>query len=241
MRLILDRPPLNILDTPMLRELDGALAEVEADRGAKVLLLSGAGRAFCAGVDVADHAADRVDGMIEAFHGAIRRLLRLEIPVVAAVQGAALGGGCELLLACDVVLASEAARLGQPEIRLGVFPPVAAALLPRWIGAQAAADLVLSGRVVAAAEAQRLGLVLRVVPAADLEGAAADYVADLARLSGPVLRLAKRALAEGRSRAPEEAISRAEAIYRNDLMGLHDAHEGIAAFIEKREPVWKEA
>ncbi len=240
-RLILDRPPVNVLDIATLREMEETLVALEADADAKVLVLTGAGRAFCAGVDVADHAADRVAGMLERFHAVIRRLLRLEMPVIAAVNGAALGGGCELLLACDVVLASETAKLGQPEIRLGVFPPVAAALLPGRIGPQAAADLVLSGRTIEAAEAERLGLVLRVVPAADLDQAAGRYAATLAGHSRPVLRLAKRALALGRGLGACEAIERAESLYLGDLMRLHDPHEGIAAFVEKREPVWKEA
>ncbi|MFW6201874.1 MAG: enoyl-CoA hydratase/isomerase family protein, partial [Gemmatimonadota bacterium] len=111
-RITLDAPPLNVLDRAALVELSERLAEAGADPGAKVVLLTGTGRAFCAGVDVADHTADRVEGMIEAFSGAIETLLGLELPVVAALNGAALGGGLELALASDIVLAGEGAKLG---------------------------------------------------------------------------------------------------------------------------------
>lgn len=238
-RLILDRPPLNVLDIAMLEELEEALEGLRKDRSVNVLLLSGAGRAFCAGVDVADHTADRVDVMIETFHRAIERLMRLPFPVVAAVKGAALGGGCELALACDVVLLHEGAKLGQPEIRLGVFPPAAAVLLPRLVGRQTAADLVLSGRILEADEAVALGLASRALPADEFEAAVDEYVNSMAALSGPVLNVTKLALREGGAGDPESAMLRVERIYLDGLMRLDDPHEGLAAFTEKRAPVWK--
>lgn len=237
----LDRPPLNILDIPALQELDAALAAVSRDTGLKALVLRAAGSAFCAGVDVAEHEPDRVAGMLDAFHSGVRRLLALEMPVVAAVNGVALGGGCELLLGCDVVIASAAARFGQPEIRLGVFPPVASALLARRIGPSAAADLILTGRIIDAAEAARVGLATRVVAADALDAAAREYAVVLAGLSGPVLRLTKRALRAGGRLGPDEALAHAESLYLRELMELHDAHEGVAAFLEKRAPVWRDA
>jgi cyclohexa-1,5-dienecarbonyl-CoA hydratase len=235
----LDRPPLNILDIPTLQELAAAVADVSQDVGLKVLVLRAVGAAFCAGVDVAEHEPDRVAAMLDAFHSGVRRLLALEIPVIAAVNGVALGGGCELLLGCDVVIASAAARFGQPEIRLGVFPPVASALLGRRIGPAAAADLILTGRVIDAAEAARIGLATRVVAADALDAAVREYAAGLAGLSGPVLRLTKRVLRAGGRLDPDEALRRAESVYVHDLMDLHDAHEGVAAFLEKRAPEWR--
>ena len=237
-RLILDRPPLNVLDIPMLRDLDEALETLRQDTSVNVLLVTGSGRAFCAGVDVADHTADRVGEMIETFHRVIERLMRLPFPVVAAVNGAALGGGCELALACDVVLAREGAKLGQPEIRLGVFPPAAAVLLPRLVGRQTAADLVLSGRVIEAGEAVRLGLASRVFAADEFDAAVEEYVVSMAALSGPVLRLTKRALREGEAGTPHDAMRRVERLYLDELMQMEDAHEGLAAFTEKRAPAW---
>ena len=240
-RLVLDRPPVNVLDLAALEALDGALAKAAADRKLRVLAISGAGRAFSAGVDVADHTADRVGRMLELFHGAIRRLMALEPPVVALVHGAALGGGCELALACDLVLARDDLRLGQPEIQLAVFPPVAAALLPRLVGRQRAMDLVLTGRAIRADEALRMGLVSRVFAAAEFDVGTEAVLATLAAQSGPAMRLAKRAVADGAELAFAPALARAEAIYLNDLMQLPDAREGLTAFIEKRPPVWEDS
>lgn len=243
-RITLDRPPVNVLDLEGLRALNAVLGDVAADTTLKVVVLSGAGRAFCAGMEVADHTADRVPAVLPVFHEAVRSLSRLPMPVVAAVHGAALGGGCELLLACDVVLARADAKLGQPEIRLGVFPPVAVAALARVTGPIRARDLILSGRSVDAAEALQMGLVSRVFEAADFEAGVEDYVATLASLSGPVLRLTKRVLAEA-AESPERpflgTLRRMESAYLEELMALDDASEGIAAFLEKRPPEWREA
>lgn len=239
-RLVLDRPPVNVLNIRMLRELADAAASLADDPGVAVVLLTGTGKAFCAGVDVADHTADRVDEMLSTFHGALDRIASLAPPVVAAINGAALGGGCELALACDVVLARESAKLGQPEIQLGVFPPYAAAVLPRLTSPSRALDLMLTGRLVRAPEAERLGLVTRVLPDDDFEAAAETYARGMASLSAPVLRLCKRAARAGTDGRPlAEAVAEAERLYRDDLMSLEDPHEGLAAFIEKRAPTWK--
>jgi cyclohexa-1,5-dienecarbonyl-CoA hydratase len=239
-RVTLDRPPVNVLNVAMLDELSDAVAEASSDLATKVLLLGGAGKAFCAGVDVHDHTADRVEAMIEAFARAIDAVRSSPVPVVAAIHGATLGGGCELALACDIVLARDDAKLGQPEIRLGVFPPVAAALLPRLVGRSRALELLLTGRSVAADEALRLGLVARVLPLEGFGEAVDGYTALLAGHSRPVLALTKRAVAENLERPLVDALRAADQLYLADLMVLHDAHEGLAAFMEKRDPVWKD-
>jgi cyclohexa-1,5-dienecarbonyl-CoA hydratase len=240
-RLTLSQPPVNVLTLDMLEELAHALAAVSSERSIKLLVLRGEGRAFCAGVDVADHTAERVEGMLTLFHGVILRLLAMECPTLVVVHGATLGGGCELMLACDLAVAREDAKIGQPEIRLGVFPPVAAALLPARIGRQRAMDLVLTGRTLDAWQAHAAGLVSEVLPVEDFDGAVTRYVDRLGELSGPVLRVAKRALRAGQELPPRDAIARAEALYLNDLLRLEDAEEGLRAFLEKRAPVWKEA
>lgn len=239
-RLVLDRPPVNVLDLAAMEALQSAIAEAAADAGLKVLAVSGAGRAFSAGVDVADHTADRVGRMLALFHGAVRQLMGLEVPVVALVHGAALGGGCELALACDMVLARDDLKLGQPEIQLAVFPPVAAALLPQLIGRQRALDLILTGRTIGAAEALRMGLASRVFSTAEFDAGTDAALAELASRSGPALRLAKRAVLEGTDLPFGPALQRAEDLYLNELMQLADVHEGLAAFMEKRAPVWEE-
>ncbi len=240
-RVTLDRPPLNVLDIPMLQELDVVLAALGENDDLKLLVLTGEGRAFCAGVDVADHTAERVEFMLETFHGVIRRLLGFEFPVLAAVNGAALGGGCELLLACDMALAASDAKLGQPEIRLGVFPPVAAAILPRLVGLQHAMDLILTGRVLSAAEARDIGLVSQVADPDEFGRLVDERVAMLSALSRPVLRLTKRAVLDGLELPLRDALAAAERRYLGELMGFDDPHEGLAAFMEKREPVWRDA
>ncbi|MDP2959431.1 MAG: enoyl-CoA hydratase-related protein, partial [Longimicrobiales bacterium] len=233
--------PLNILDIAMLRELDEAVAQVGADPGASVLVITGEGKAFSAGVDVADHTEDRVEEMIHTFHGALARLLALELPTIAALNGAALGGGLEVALACDIALAREGAKLGQPEIQLGVFPPFAAAVLPRLVGRARALELCLTGRVLTAEEARAIALVQHVFPKDSFASDVAAYVAALSSLSPAVLRLAKRAVVDGLDAPVGEALHGAERIYLDELMTLEDAREGLAAFLEKRPPQWKGA
>jgi len=237
-RIELDRPPLNVLDIAMMRELDAALTEVGRDPDASVLLITGRGKAFCAGVDVADHVPERVDEMIHVFHGFLERLAALELPTVAGLNGAALGGGMELALACDIVLARAGARLGQPEIRLGVFPPFAAAVLPGLVGRAQALELCLSGRTLDAEEGVRLGLIQHVYPQETFEVDAVGYAADMAGLSRPVLRLAKRAVVRSVGAPLDDALRSVERLYLDELMRLSDAHEGLNAFMEKRPPVW---
>ena len=238
-RVCLSRPPLNVLHIEMLEELDEALGRIAGDPSASVLLLTGEGRAFCAGVDVADHTEDRVASMINVLHSALVRLTSLELPVVAALNGAALGGGLELALACDIVLARAGARLGQPEIRLGVFPPYAAAVLPRLVGRATALDLCLTGRTLDADEGFRLGLVQRVFPEDTFDEDVEQFVSTRTSMSTPVLRLAKRAVVEGLDAPLGEALHAAERVYLDDLMKLDDAREGLMAFLEKRPPSWK--
>lgn len=240
LRLVLDRPPLNVLDEAALADLETAL-ERAAGSSAKALCLSGHGKAFCAGVAVEDHLPDRVDATLARFRRVVERLLELPMPVVAAVHGAALGGGCELVAACDVVLAREDARLGQPEIRLGVFPPAACALLPRLVGRQRALELILTGRTLDAREALEAGLVQQVLPGEGFEGRVETFLAQLAGLSRPVLRLAKQAVVDGLERPLAEALEGAESTYLEELMTLRDPVEGLQSFLEKREPVWRDA
>ena len=240
-RLVLDRPPVNVLDIETLEAVTACLRTVGNDRAIRVLAITGAGKAFCAGVDVADHTPERVGRMLDAFHQMVGLIMSLEVPTIAIVQGAALGGGCEVALACDIVLARADAKLGQPEIRLAVFPPLAAALLPRMVGRQRALDLILTGRTLTGEEAARLGLAAHAWPADDFAVKADAYVNDLLALSGPALRVAKRAVDAGLELSLAGALAGAEAIYRNELMELDDAREGLAAFLEKRAPAWKEA
>jgi cyclohexa-1,5-dienecarbonyl-CoA hydratase len=241
-RLTLNRPPLNVLDIAMMREISTALDGLDDDRSVKVLVLEAVegSKAFSAGVDVSEHTADMVEKMIEVFHRIFRLLDGLEVPTIAVAGGAALGGGCELALFCDMVIASEKASFGQPEIQVGVFPPVAAAALPDIIGPKKAMEMVLIGDRIPAAEAERLGLVNKVVPPEELKAAADELVGRLAKLSGAVLRLTKRAVRLGSAGGFAEGLAAVEEVYLGPLMSTEDAHEGLAAFMEKRSPVWKD-
>jgi cyclohexa-1,5-dienecarbonyl-CoA hydratase len=240
-QLTLNKPPLNVLDIAMMREINTALDELDGDAGVKVLVFDAAegSKAFSAGVDVTDHTADKVEEMIEVFHGIFRRLDQLELPTVAVVGGAALGGGCELVLFCDMVIASEKATFGQPEIQVGVLPPIAVAALPAIIGPKKALEMVLIGDRIQAAEAERLGLVNKVVPPEELRAAADEFVGKLAKLSGAVLRLTKRAVRIGSAGSFADGLAAVEELYLGPLMETEDANEGLAAFMEKRSPVWK--
>ncbi|HLW58614.1 MAG TPA: enoyl-CoA hydratase/isomerase family protein [bacterium] len=241
-RLVLDRPPLNILTLGMLHELAAACEVLAGDPEVTVVTLASAGpRAFCVGVDVAAHAPDRAAPMLAAFQTMAERMLALDQVVIAAVQGPALGGGWELALLCDLVVAAEGATFGVPEVKLAALPPLAAAALPRLVGTARALDLVLTGRPVSAEEALRWGLVARVVPAVDLGRATDELAAALLAHSGVAVRLAKRAVAAPGRDAVARALREATALYRTELLPTTDAAEGIAAFMAKRPPAWKHA
>jgi cyclohexa-1,5-dienecarbonyl-CoA hydratase len=234
----LDRPPLNILDISMMEALDAALARVLPK--SDFIIFQGAGtKSFSAGADAADHTPERVGKMLAAFHGIFRRLASADCVKIAAVHGYCLGGGMELATFCDFVLASESAQFGQPEIKLGCFPPVALVTLPRLIGMQAAAHLILTGQQINAAEGYRLGLVTRVVPDDGLNGAVEKLLEELSALSPRVLHLTRRTLGQLHSADFLKQLEEAERVYLSELMKTHDAQEGIRAFLEKRTPIWK--
>ena len=240
--LTLHRPPLNILDLEMMAALSEALAELEKEDSGDVptvVFLRGAGeRAFSAGVSVQDHTPDKIESMLAGLHGAIHRLRRLPAIVVAAVSGHCLGGGMELALACDLVIATADARFGQPEIDLGCFPPVAAALYPARLGAGRTMAMLALGQPFDAVEAERLGLVQRLLPAGGLAEGCRQLAAELEAKSAAVLRLTKKAVAAGRELPFEPALAAAERVYLDELAATDDMREGIAAFLEKRRPAW---
>ena len=236
----LNRPPLNILTLAIIRELDNTLNTLAEQSNLKAVVLAANGKAFCAGVDVADHTPDRVEPMIREFGQLFTRLRALPVPTIAVVQGAALGGGCELAIACDQVIAAESAKFGQPEIKLGVFPPVAAALFPQLIGHQQASRLLFSGETINAAEAVRLGLATYLTADDDLQATLDRILTRYRNMSAAALRLTKRAILYGNDLGVN-ALLEIEDLYLRDLMDTADAHEGIQAFIEKRQPTWHDA
>jgi cyclohexa-1,5-dienecarbonyl-CoA hydratase len=234
----LDRPPLNILDIPMMEALDGVLAR--ALPKCDFVVFQGAGpKGFSAGAEIADHAAERVAKMLAAFHAVFRRLAAADCVKIAAVHGFCLGGGMELVTFCDFVLATESAQFGQPEIKLGCFPPVAMVTLPQLIGMREAAHLILTGDQISANEAQRLGLVTRVVSDQELRAALDHLLGELRALSPAVLQLTRKTLWRLHAGNFVKQLDEVERVYLTMLMETQDAQEGVRAFLEKRHPVWK--
>ena len=237
--IVLNRPPLNIINLEMMDELNAAWDEID-ELDAQVIVISGGNqRAFSAGVDIADHVPDRIAPMLSKFHRLIRRVFESDRITIAAVHGPTLGGGAELAMVCDFVVAASDASIGQPEISLGCYPPVAAAYLPRAIGFHRASKLVLLGEPIAAVEAERIGLISCVVPREELSSMVDSYVDRLLTKSAAVIALTKKALREGLEDRFEKALDMTESIYRNELAHTEDMREGIQSFLEKRPPSWK--
>lgn len=235
----LTRPPVNVMNIAMMEEINGVLKAWQGEKDLKMVLFNAKGKCFSAGVDVGEHMGDLAPKMIKAFHDIFRLMDRLGVPTLASVYGSCLGGGCELAIFCDLVVAAESAKLGQPEIQVGVFPPIAAHIMPRIIGRKAAADLILSGKIISADEALNLGLVNRVVKDENLEKETEAFLKPYLKLSAEVIRLTRKAMMAGLMDDLEPSLQLIEEIYLNQLMKTHDAHEGLNAFLEKRKPEWK--
>jgi cyclohexa-1,5-dienecarbonyl-CoA hydratase len=240
-RITLARPPLNILNIAMMQEIGQALDDLVSERDLVAIVFDATPDAhvFSAGVAVEEHVEETIYQMLETFHAIFRSLGQLAKPSIAVVDGAALGGGCELVAGCDIVVASDHARFGQPEIKLGVFPPVACVLLPLIIGDKRARELILTGDLIDASEAARLGLVNYVVPGDHLEQKTQEILSRLREFSGTSLEATRRALDLGRGRSLESVLAEVEDMYLHELMKTEDANEGVKAFIEKRKPVWR--
>ncbi|RLB11403.1 MAG: hypothetical protein DRG39_04205 [Deltaproteobacteria bacterium] len=237
--IVLNRPPVNVLNIAMMSEINDVLKSWLEDNELKVILFKAKGKCFSAGVDVGEHMGDMAPKMIEVFHGMFRLMSKFEIPTVASVFSSCLGGGCELAIFCDMVIAAENTKLGQPEIQVGVFPPIAAQIMPRIIGRKAAMDLILSGRVISAQEALSIGLVNKVVKDDELDAETDKFIAQFKKLSPIIIRKTKKAIVLGLMENFEESLNIIEEIYLDELMKTADAEEGLKSFLEKRKPVWK--
>ena len=234
----LNKPPLNVLDIPMLEELADAFAWTKQEEG-KVILLNAEGKAFSAGVDVADHTPDKVNKMIEVLDRLFFNMYETDKPIVGAVNGSAMGGAYELVLMCDMVVASEKAKFGQPEIVVGVFPPLAALVLPRLTSMYNAMEVVLGGEIFDAAKAEKLGLVNTVLPVDSFEEGVQQFVQKFMKLSPVVLAYTKKAVKAGLNKGFFDGLKAIDDIYLNGLMTTADAKEGLSAFMAKRQPVWQ--
>ncbi len=238
-RITLARPPLNVMNIAMMKEINHVLDSWAGMNDLKTILFQAEGNHFSAGVDVEEHLGDMVDEMIEVFHGIFRRLHHLTIPTMASVRGSCLGGGCELAAFCDVVLASDTARFGQPEIKVGVFPPIAIYLLPRLMNYQAAIDIILSGKIIPAQEALEIGMIGKIIPDSELDKITEETIESFRQHSPIVLKMTKKAITKSFNDDFESSLKIIEDIYLKELMKTQDAEEGLRAFLEKRKPVWK--
>ena len=237
-KIIINRPPLNILNIDTLEEMNQALAELKTDDEVKVVVITAAGeKAFSAGVEVGDHLGEKLPKMMEVFNKLFISLIEVDKPTIAIVNGLALGGGCEVVIGCDMAIASDKAQLGQPEIKLGVYPPPASVLFPRLIGRRKAFELILSGDSISAEEAEKIGLINKVVPAEELEKAADEFIKRFTSNSGLTLTQARRALYRNLDLNFYEAME-ATAIDATLVMAGENSVEGLTAFVEKRKPVW---
>jgi len=237
----LNRPEaLNALNAKLIAELEAALAAFEAEDAVGCVMLTGSERAFAAGADIKEmRDKDFTEAFLSDFLGRWDAVSRARKPIVAAVSGFALGGGCELAMMCDIIIAADTAQFGQPEIRLGVIPGAGGTQrLTRAVGKAKAMDLCLTGRMMGAEEAERAGLVARIVPAGDLLVEALKVAQTIASMSRPAVLTAKEAV----NRAFETTLAEGVKFERRvfyALFATKDQKEGMAAFVEKRKPVFE--
>ena len=239
-RLTINRPPVNVVNREAIAEINNALEDVKNDDSIKVLLLRGSGnKAFCAGVEVKDHVGEAMPKMMREFGKIFSTLRSLGKPSIAVVNGVALGGGCELVAGCDLAIASEKAKFGQPEIILGGLAPVAAAILPRLLGEKKAFEMVLLGESIGAAEAERIGLVNKVVTEEELDKTADEFARKFLEKSSLSVKLCREAFYQSSDIAEfEEALERATTLGIR-TWDTEDGQEGLKSFMEKKKPVWK--
>jgi cyclohexa-1,5-dienecarbonyl-CoA hydratase len=239
-RIVLNRPPANVLSIEMMEEIASALDSLEYERDVKLVVVAGEGKYFSAGFELADHQGDRAYLMLETFRRIFEGFAKLDKPTLAVVAGSAFGAGSILAAGCDLVLAAASARFGHPEIKGGVFNPLAAALLPRLVGRKKAVEMILLGGALSAADAERMGLITRAVADEKLEAETAALVQRFQEGSAPVLQFARRAVVGAADLLFADAVRHAEDVYLNQLLATEDVAEGLSAVAAKRKPAWKD-
>ncbi len=234
-------PKGNIITDELVAQLRQALEDVSQSASLRLLMIEGEGRDFSFGANIPEHAPGAIDKSLPLFHSLILDLLAMPVPTAAVVRGRCIGGGFEIALACDFIFAAGDAAFALPEIKLGVFAPVATVLLPKRVGLAAATSALLTGEARSAVEWQALGLIELTSPADGLAAAVdAWFNRTLAQQSAEALRHAVRALRGTISEAAAREIPEIEKLYLNEASRTHDAAEGIEAFLEKRAPRWRD-
>jgi cyclohexa-1,5-dienecarbonyl-CoA hydratase len=238
-RLTLDRPQHNLLNERMLAELTSGINTLGERNEIKLIVLDSAGKTFCGGIELGEYTQRRVFQLLDAFHAAFAAMLDTSKPLLVVVNGPAYGGGAELAALGDLVIATPKARFAQPEIKLGVFPPLAAAVLPSILGPKQALELVLTGEAMSAERARELGLVNWLVPETDIQKKVEEVIAKVTAQSGPVLTMAKKAILGSLGLPLREGVRNSMKVFLNELAELEDSQEGLRALVEKRAPKWK--
>ena len=238
-RLTLQRPEHNLLNEQMLRELAAAIGMVAEHGAVKLIILEAAGKVFSAGVDIGEYTGERAFSMLDAFHSACIAMVEAPQPVLVVVDGAAIGGGAELVAYGDLVVATPRARFALPEITIGMFPPLASTMFPHIVGPKRALELVLTGEAISAERARDLGLVNRLVPESQLQAAVNELIGKITAQSGAVLGMAKKAVLAGMGMSLRDSLRNSMNIFLNELYRLEDSQEGLRALLEKRKPQWK--
>jgi len=238
-RLTLNRPEHNLLHETMLREITDGIIFAGEHNEVKLIAIDSACKVFSGGVDIGEYTTTRVYQMLEAFHAVFAAMLDVSKPVLCIVNGPAIGGGAELAAFGDIVIATPKARFAQPEITIGVFPPLASTILPFLVGPKRALEIILTGEAVTAERALELGLITTLVPEAKLDATVNDLVTRMTASSGPVLAMAKKAILGGMGLTLKDGLKNSMNIFLNELYRLEDSQEGLRALVEKRKPNWK--
>ena len=238
-RIVFDRPKHNVLNIEMMNELNAELDKIAGEDDLKCLVISGEGRSFCAGVEVSDHKPEMVDEMVTVFNRVFENINKIDIPVIAAVHGACLGGGMEVAIACDIVIASEKAIFGQPEIKLGFFPPYAVLRLPELVGTAKAIEICTTGKTYSAEEAKHMGFISQTASVDDFTEVVEKTVKEITYSSPLIIRLNKRAVKRHLGTDFSQGVDLVSNYFLNTMMKTEDTLEGIKSFEEKRKPVWK--
>ena len=238
-RLTLDRPEHNLLNERMLAEVAAGINSVGNRSDVKLIVLDSAAKAFCGGIELGEYTQRRVFQLLEAFHNTFAAMLDTSKPLLVVVNGPAFGGGAELAALGDLVIATPKAKFAQPEIKLGVFPPLAAAILPNILGLKIASELVMTGETITAERARECGLVNWLVPENELQKKVDEVIAKVTAQSGPVLTMAKKAILGSMGLPLRDAVRNSMRVFLNELGDLEDSQEGVRALVEKRAPQWK--
>jgi cyclohexa-1,5-dienecarbonyl-CoA hydratase len=238
-RIALNRPKHNVFNIDMMQELTSLLAELNEDDALKCVVIAAQGASWCAGVEVADHKPELAPEMIRVFDALLKQIHALAVPSIAAVHGACLGGGMEIAIACDMVVAAKSALFGQPEIKLGFLPPYAAVRLPHLVGPSRAIEICTTGRRYSAEAMQQMGIVSDLFDDDGFDEGLAKLTKEIQHASPLIIRLNKKAVNQHLGMALDEAMDSVGELFLNQLMQTEDTLEGIKSFEEKRRPEWK--